>query len=1038
MKEQLEAADEARFDVQKGALDVEEARKMLASYISHVTRSALTSVREKEKDDQAALLQQIATCNHIIATLSDTLGDEELAHLHIDEEGEILQAIYDKLNSVRSIKKEQSIRPVTSIAESTLFTGSSSEPSMMNELKKEIMSSDEVDFLVSFIKWSGLRCIFEELRLFTERGGKLRIITTSYMEATDFKAVMELSQLPNTEIKISYDVDRTRLHAKAYLFKRHTGFTTAYIGSSNLSNPALTSGLEWNMKVTEKDSFDIIKKFTATFESYWNDGEFKSFDEKSEQDQVRLKRALKKKSTNETDVHFTLDIQPYYYQKEILENLQVERDVFGRYKNLLVAATGVGKTVISAFDYKRFALEKRQMPKLLFVAHREEILKQSLHTFRAILKDANFGDMLVGGHLPTSMDHLFVSIQSFNSMKLNEKISASYYDFMIVDEFHHAAAESYQKLLTHFRPNVMLGLTATPERMDGQDILHYFDGQIASEMRLTEAIDRKLLSPFHYFGVSDTEDLSNLKWRKGGYEVRELEQVYTGNTRRSQQIVNSLYKYVTDMDEVKGLGFCVSVAHATYMAAYFNQRGIPSIALHGKSDKETREQAQRQLKQGDISFIFVADLYNEGVDIPQVNTILFLRPTESLTVFLQQLGRGLRLAEGKECLTVLDFVGQAHKHYNFEAKFRALIGKAKHSIRHYVEEGFSNLPKGSFIQLEKQARQYVLRNIKLAANTKANLIHKMTYFEQDTHLALTLENFLTHFNLSLYDFYGKSRNRSFERMKVEAGVAEDFDFEYEALITKRLHKLFHIDSHKLLTFMLQYIDHIGEVKVKQEEERLMRNMLYYSFFQKPSQDEGFHTVDDALERVLCNERMRAEVLAVLRFNIKQIRTLELDNDFDFITPLTVHSTYSTEQILAALGYYNETESPGFREGVKYFKDKKLDMFLTTLNKSEKDFSPSTLYEDYAINERLFHWQSQSRLSEHAPTAQRYIHHQKHHHHIALFVRDHKKVHGHAAPFTYLGTCDYVSHSGEKPISFIWRLREEMPPALMPKANKTII
>lgn len=247
---------------------------------------------------------------------------------------------------------------------------------------------------------------------------------------------------------------------------------------------------------------------------------------------------------------------------------------------------------------------------------------------------------------------------------MTEKTEKDFYDFIIVDEFHHAAAQSYQKLLDYYEPKILLGLTATPERMDGKSVLTYFDDRIAAEIRLTEAIDRKLLSPFQYFGVSDTVDLSNVKWRKKGYDLRELENVYTSDKIRVRQIVKSLYKYVTDIDEVKGLGFCVGVEHAKYMAKSLNDFGIPSIALHGGSDREVRETAKQKLLAGDIRFIFVADLYNEGVDLPEVNTVMFLRPTESLTVFLQQLGRGLRLAEGKECLTVLDFIGQAHKDYD--------------------------------------------------------------------------------------------------------------------------------------------------------------------------------------------------------------------------------------------------------------------------------------------------------------------------------------------------------------------------------------
>ncbi len=409
------------YDIGKERLDVEEARKVLSSYISSVTRRALKYVRDNESDDQLALINQIQTCNEIIVTLSEKLDDQEFQSLKIAEEGEVLTSLYSKINSIKSIKKNDVIRPITPISQSSLFTGSNYEPNMLGELKREILSSDSIDMLVSFIKWSGLRCIIEELKTFTEqRDGKLRVITTSYMEATDYKAIMELSQLKNTEIKISYDVDRTRLHAKAYLFKRETGFTTAYIGSSNLSNPALTSGLEWNIKVTEKDSFDIVRKFEATFESYWNDREFKGFNREEEEDQKRLRLALSKdKEKIKNDINFVLDIQPYFYQKEILEKLQVEREIFGRMKNLVVAATGVGKTVISAFDYKRFKQNNRNSHRLLFVAHREEILKQSRDTFRAILKDANFGELMVGNNLPNDLDHLFVSIQSFNSKSLN-------------------------------------------------------------------------------------------------------------------------------------------------------------------------------------------------------------------------------------------------------------------------------------------------------------------------------------------------------------------------------------------------------------------------------------------------------------------------------------------------------------------------------------------------------------------------------------------------------------------------------------------
>lgn len=1024
------------YAVDSEKLDVEEAKTYLASYISEVTKKALSYIREEANtDDDEALLLQIRACNEIIQMLSTKIQDQEIAALKLDEHGEVLTSVYKKLNTVRALRSEKPIRPITSISQSSLFTGSHYEPNMLEELKKEIASSDEIEWLVSFIKWSGLRIILNELREFTtERGGSLRIITTSYMEATDYKALEELSKLPNTEIRVSLDKKRTRLHAKAYLFKRNTGFSTAYIGSSNLSNPALTSGLEWNLKVTEKDSFDILQKFKATFESYWNDEEFKSLAIGESGNWEMLLHSLTKEVVAEENESYFFDIQPYHYQREILDELEVERVVHGHMKNLVIAATGVGKTVISAFDFKRF-LRQKPDAKLLFIAHREEILRQSLMTFRTILKDANFGEMFVGKYEPTSFNQLFMSIQSWNSKKMKLNTSDDFYDFIIVDEFHHATAPSYRALLDYYNPTILLGLTATPERMDNENVLSYFDDRIAAEMRLTEAIDRKLLSPFHYFCVTDNVDLTGIKWSRKGYDIGELTNVYTANHRRSDLVIQSIKKYVTSLNEVKGLGFCVSVEHAIYMASYFNQKNIPSIALHGKSSPEERQTAQKKLVSGEVKFIFVVDLYNEGIDIPEVNTVLFLRPTESLTVFLQQLGRGLRLADEKECLTVLDFVGQAHKDYPFEEKFRALVGRTKHSIRHYVENGFFHLPKGSAMQMEKQAKEYILKNIKAAKNTKQNIISKLKHFEEDSGQQLTINNFLRFHHLTLADVYGSGKNRTFERLKVEAGVAEDFSAEFENLVMKRIQTLFHLDSLNLLEFYQAYLE---SGIIETEEQQRMVAMLYYSFFSGPPGNLGFSSMHEGIKEIISNDQVKNEIQQVLEVCFENLRLLEKKSPFDFVSPLRVHAHYTTDQVLAAFGYFNEDRNPAFREGVKYFVDEKTDIFFITLNKSDKDFSASTLYEDYAINDRLFHWQSQSRTSVTSPTASRYIHHRDTGNKISIFVREYKVESGYTSPFIFLGTADYISHSGSKPVSIIWRLHEPMPAYLVSRANKNVL
>lgn len=551
-------------------IDEAEASKILAKYIAQIVEKGLDNL----VDNGGNIQTQIALTNKIVSTIKSETREDVFDGMSVDERAEQLLALLDKTNTIYALnEKAEIVRPVTSLSQSSLFTGAVNEPQMFTELKKEIVSCNKIDMLVSFIKWSGLRLIIEELKTFTNNGGKLRIITTSYMGATDVKAVEELRKLQNTEVKISYDTKRTRLHAKTYVFYRETDYTTAYVGSSNLSNVAISSGLEWNIKVTKQDLPDTISKISATFESYWNSPDFEVYDEEQKE---RLEKALKSEKYFEgnPDQQYTFDITPYPYQQEILDQIKAEREVRNNYKNLVVAATGTGKTVISAFDYKNFCKKLGRPANLLFVAHREEILKQSVYCFRGVLKDANFGELFVGKYKPESLNNLFVSVQTFNSQDLTSITSPDFYDYIIVDEFHHAAAPIYQQLLSYYKPKVLLGLTATPERMDGKNILEYFNNRISAEIRLPEAIDRKLLCPFQYFGVTDTVDLDTLKWERGGYSKSELTNVYAFDyavaRKRAAMVIESLNRYVTDMNAIKGLGYCVSKEHAKFMSDFFN------------------------------------------------------------------------------------------------------------------------------------------------------------------------------------------------------------------------------------------------------------------------------------------------------------------------------------------------------------------------------------------------------------------------------------------------------------------------------------
>ncbi|MCR5784055.1 MAG: DUF3427 domain-containing protein [Eubacterium sp.] len=1036
LQNELNQLDLSSYDIDLEDLDVDEARKVLTIYISYILQKGLRYVREgvSSSKEGEALVNQIRLCNNIIEEIAKAADENDFRELKILEKGEVLRSLYKKINTARAISNQKVVRPETSLLESTLFTGAKQEPTMLSEIKKEIVSSDSVDLLISFIKWSAVVKIINDLKEFTSREGtRLRVIATTYMKATDYKAIVELAKLPNTEVKINYETNQLRMHAKSYIFKRNTGFSTVYIGSSNLSNPALTEGLEWNVKVTEQESFDIVKKCEVTFESYWNNPSFETFDYNDESCKDKLSSELAKITNFETaKMHLQCSVRPYPYQQEILDSLEAERNILGHRKNLVVASTGVGKTVIAAFDYRRFK-EEKQRARLLFIAHRKEILEQSIQKFREVLNDFNFGDLYVDGTKPDRIDHLFMSIQSFVSSDFQTKTTEDYYDFIIVDEFHHAAAKSYEGLLSYYKPKILLGLTATPERLDGKDVTEFFEGRIASEMRLAEAIDRKLLSPFLYFGVSDVVDYSQVSW-KGKYDISELENIYTADTKRAELVLNTVYKYVNDINDVHGLGFCVSINHAEYMAKYFNDHNVPSIALSSKSVDDIRSEAKKDLVEGKIKFIFVVDLYNEGVDIPEVNTVLFLRPTESATVFLQQLGRGLRLHPSKECLTVLDFIGQAHKKYRYDVKFRSLIGKTGKSVKAEIDNGFSSLPRGCFIQLEKLAKEYVLSNLKQTIVDKRTLIEQVKYFEKDTSLPLTLDYFLDHYGIKLMEFYAGNGSRSLHRLKIWAGLVDGKE-DADDSVYKKFAGLLHINSKPLLEYWISYIED-GQ-SPQGETERLMRNMLYYTFYKNPPKKEGFKDIDEGIGSELKYDFVKDEILQILKYNLKHIDAMPKESGYNYKCPLEVHCRYNTRQVLAAYGYYNEETAPEFRQGVKSFDDKKTEIFFINLNKSEKDFSPSTMYDDYAINDELFHWQTQSVLSSESSTVKRYVDYGKGNGYVSLFVREHKKTGTYTSPFIFMGNAGYVSHEGTKPVSFVWKLENKIPASLIQKANKSV-
>jgi superfamily II DNA or RNA helicase/HKD family nuclease len=1042
-----------------------EASRHLTLYVSAIIKYALESVRDDDRPGR-----QIDLINKIILLLIDEIRDQDLSENLVESEGRILEAILNRIdNPFKDLKKRvDEIMPYTRLSQSELFTGSHAGLSLDSELKKEILSSDRIQFMVSFIKWTGIRIFEHELREFTKRG-KLQVITTTYMGASDIKAIDFLASLPNTEVKVSYNSQNVKLHAKAYLFLRNSGYHTGYIGSSNLSKSAMTTGREWNMKVTTQEVGHIIDKFVKTFETEWNDREFEFYKAGSLEDRSRFLKSINTESISTDPNSFTyFDIEPYPFQKEILERLDTERSVHNRFRNLIVAATGTGKTVVSAFDFRRI-YRKNRNARFLYVAHRKEILEQAQNTYRMVLRDGNFGELWVGGNEPSRYDQLFASVQTLNNRLDELSLSPDFFDYIIVDEVHHIKADSYRPILDRFNPKILLGLTATPERMDGADILEDFDQRIAAEIRLPEALNKNLLVPFQYFGVSDPVDISNVAWTNGRYQIGELTRIYTQNDQRVGHILENCSKYLTDLNAVKALGFCVSQEHARYMAEKFISKGLRANYLTSGNASE-RDILRQQLLRGDINYLFVVDIFNEGVDIPEIDTVLFLRPTESLTIFLQQLGRGLRTADGKSVLTVLDFVGNARAEYDFEHKFRALVGKTHTSITKQIEDDFPHLPLGCSIILEKQAKEVILANIHAATNPdRRKLVQRIQQFRHASTRKLSLQSFIEFHNYDLelvYKYKLEGKSLSWSRLCQLAGQIEDFhepnETELSRFISTRLITIQSISYFSFLDLLLRLNGSLADLKQTVENARngrlgksvsvheslldLTNNeldsmglMVHFDVWQKSGSDVNHDTLESSLSVFGKNPILSHEIRELLNLLTDRLDHVETDINLGFDFPLRVHGRYTRDQILASMQIHRFEKASSNREGVANNKELNCEALFVTLHKSDDNYSATTLYEDYAVSEELFHWQSQNASIPERGKGKSYITHHETGKKILLFVRERNNdQYGNTKSYVYLGPAEISSHHGRKPMNITWHLREPIPGYLINESRKLAV
>lgn len=1033
--ERLLAGDtSARHDIQPLVAD---APDYLADSL---VRQLVELLEDLLSDGAEAVERQLALVNEVLVWLRQrvqaTKGNVGAGVT------DVIDLLAPPARLLRAVHREQAspTPPELGLAAPWLFTAGKGSPSLLQEIRRELASSDGVDILVSFITVSGVRKLQDVLQQMTAQGAKagtvhtrIRILTTTYTGATEVRALDELARLPGCEVHVSLDGRRTRLHAKAWMFHRATGFGSAYIGSANLTGAALTGGLEWTVKITQRGQAALFTRAEAHFETLWADNEFQRYNPDDPAHRQALTAALGRESgvSSNGDVASMplsfFDLQPKTYQQDMLEQLAAER-VHGRQRNLLVAATGTGKTVVAAFDYRATCNRVGGRPRLLFVAHREEILRQALRTYREVLRDPEFGDLLTGTYEPEHMDHLFATIDSVASRKLISVLGADHWHTVVVDECHRLAAERFDAFALAIKPSILLGLTATPERSDGRPLAPYFchrpDGSPAVELRLWHALDLQLLAPFEYYACDDETDFSAVPWDQPGERVA-VDTLISANDVRARLVVKEWMRLTSNPRRSKALVFCVSVAHAEFMTAWLNRAGLPAVCVVGTTSFDERRRAPQRLASGEVCALVTVDLYNEGVDLPLVDTLLLLRPTQSPVLFQQQLGRGLRLAPGKEGCLVLDFVGQHRTDFRFDRLLSAITGLTRRELIDAVEHGFGGLPPGCHIHLQKLTREQVLGSLRTLTQQSWRRLKTelQIYAALRGRNTVRLADFLRDQSLELDDVYraGTGSTRSgWTALKREAGLLVSEPGPEEDYFSRRAADLVHVNDPARLAILSRLPTLLSTTEITDDRERQLLQMLAY-------QIDGRHDqTGDAVAflRRLASHMPVAEELAELGGWLEASShspAMPLPGLED--TPLVLHARYGIREILTAVGWFTADRRTPFQAGVLALPHRKTELLFVTLDKSD-GYHDRIAYRDYAISAERFHWQSQNSAGPDTPAGRRYLDSAENGWQFQLFVRARK-----AEPYRACGLVVLETAEGNRPMSIAWRICSPLPARL---------
>ena len=940
------------------------------------------------------------------------------------------------------------------------------------EIKNELRSSEKFFFAVSFIKHSGLQLLLKELTELEEKGVEGEILTSTYMNITEPKALSKLLSFKNIKVKL-YKGKGESFHTKAYFFQRENNLSSLILGSSNLSHEALCNGREWNIRISEKLEKNLFINASNEFENLWNSSETLDLDkELLEKYETHFEKNKNSNFENFWEEKEEKTIKANKVQENILSNLSQFRQQ-GKEKAIVISATGTGKTYLSAFDVKNFNPER-----MLFIAHREELLDNGINTFRRLFPYKKMGK-LSANEKSFDSSFLFATVQSLG--KNLQEFKKTHFDYIIIDEFHHAAADTYKNILSYFQSKFLLGLTATPERMDGKDIMALCDYNIAGEVRIREALEKELLAPFHYFGIADEKvDYSFIRRKNGKFDEKDLSEKLSIN-ERTDYIIEKIRLYDYNGTQLKAIGFCVDINHAKKMSEDFAKKGFRVASISSNDTMERRQKTLKDFKKGLLEIIFTVDIFNEGIDIPEINMLLFLRPTESSTIFTQQLGRGLRKTKDKEYVTILDFIGNYNKDFLLPSLF---IPKGQNrndlaSIKKQVIEEFHNLPKESFIELDRICQKRILDNLeKVKINSNSHIIKLYEDFKADLGKIPEITDFLySELDLELiinsFDSYAKFlskyekinfdfEEREFDFIKIlekKLPIKWPYEFLLIKLIINKKNGTTQFPSNgqrqsrepmvgKLRAFapnpIKTKIKLINPVMPEQLQKSIDTNMLldelqkqFGQGFNKPFHkelianltkelgekfvlyDNKFNLSKDfelSLEKE--NFKLYIENLCTYALNKFKIEfDIEKFNDF----PLVEYKNYSRVELQYLL--QSTAEKGSWRAGYSV-ANKDICLFIT-LNKDE-NLEEHLKYDNFFKGQDIVQWISQNKTSHDSPIGELYVKHIEKGYKVHIFLRKYSVFLGKAMDFTYVGQGNYYSSHGDKPMYILWKLHNKIP------------